>query len=116
MPHAPREDGHPFDTPLPPFRATPTARQLAACIERDETDGVWRCRYCRIEVTQIDQPWTWDEKPMPERDHVVPRSRGGSNRVANLVVSCQGCNVRKGGRPLGELPTGWAQWRLAVTP
>ena len=31
-----------------------------------------------------------------ELDHIVPRSRGGSNRVSNLVVSCHDCNVRKG--------------------
>ena len=31
-----------------------------------------------------------------ELDHIVPRSRGGANRVSNLVVSCHDCNVEKG--------------------
>ena len=31
-----------------------------------------------------------------ELDHIVPRSRGGTNRVSNLVVSCHDCNVAKG--------------------
>lgn len=29
-------------------------------------------------------------------DHVVPRSRGGSDTWDNLVISCRGCNLRKG--------------------
>ena len=31
-------------------------------------------------------------------DHVVPRSRGGSTSWENVVCSCVGCNLRKGGR------------------
>ena len=31
-----------------------------------------------------------------ELDHIIPRSRGGTNRVSNLVASCHGCNVAKG--------------------
>lgn len=31
-----------------------------------------------------------------ELDHLLPRSRGGSNRVSNLVLSCQDCNRAKG--------------------
>jgi hypothetical protein len=29
-------------------------------------------------------------------DHVVPVALGGSNRMRNLVVCCEGCNSRKG--------------------
>ena len=29
-------------------------------------------------------------------DHVVPRSKGGRNTVANLVVACRICNELKG--------------------
>ena len=31
-----------------------------------------------------------------ELDHIIPKSRGGTNRVSNLVVSCQSCNIAKG--------------------
>ncbi|MCG3129603.1 MAG: hypothetical protein FLDDKLPJ_00337 [Phycisphaerae bacterium] len=31
-------------------------------------------------------------------DHVVPRSRGGSNTWENIVCACLKCNVHKGGR------------------
>lgn len=32
------------------------------------------------------------------RDHVVPMSRGGSDRWSNVVTSCKTCNTRKGNR------------------
>ena len=37
-----------------------------------------------------------------ELDHIVPRSRGGANRVGNLVVSCQDCNVSKGNQSVED--------------
>ena len=35
-----------------------------------------------------------------EIDHVVPKSRGGSDRVNNLVLACHECNQHKGNLPL----------------
>lgn len=29
-------------------------------------------------------------------EHIVPRARGGSDRVSNLTLACQGCNQKKG--------------------
>ena len=29
-----------------------------------------------------------------EVEHIVPRSRGGSNRVSNLTLSCRPCNEK----------------------
>ncbi len=37
-----------------------------------------------------------------ELDHQVPRSRGGSDRVSNLVLSCHDCNSAKGNRTAAE--------------
>ncbi len=37
-----------------------------------------------------------------EIDHVLPRSRGGSNRVSNLVLSCHDCNTTKGDQTAAE--------------
>jgi hypothetical protein len=37
-----------------------------------------------------------------EIDHQVPRSRGGSNRVSNLVLSCRQCNLAKGDKTAAE--------------
>ncbi len=90
------------------------ARQMARLIARDESDGAWRCRYCRVELIRATEwPFDWT-KPYPEREHVIPRSRGGSNDPSNLVLACQGCNVRKGARLLSELPVDWHEWRNAA--
>ncbi|MBI9051044.1 MAG: HNH endonuclease [Anaerolineaceae bacterium] len=35
-------------------------------------------------------------------DHIIPRSRGGSNTWENVVTSCPVCNHRKGGKLLEE--------------
>lgn len=43
-----------------------------------------KCAYCDA-----------DDKPL-EREHIIPRSRGGSNRVSNLALSCRKCNLKKG--------------------
>ena len=49
-----------------------------------------RCVYCGRENTAF------------ELDHVRPRSRGGSNRVSNLALSCHDCNAAKGDRTASE--------------
>jgi 5-methylcytosine-specific restriction endonuclease McrA len=37
-----------------------------------------------------------------EVEHIVPKSRGGSNRVSNLTLSCHKCNQEKGSRTATE--------------
>lgn len=49
-------------------------------------DG-YKCRYCGADCT-ID----------PTIDHVRPRVQGGGDGLANLVVCCRPCNLRKSGR------------------
>lgn len=67
-----------------------------AGIERPKSG---HCHYCGKEVFKKDHNrlLTWD--------HVVPKSRGGLNIRANLVVSCQGCNLTKGALLLDEYRT-----------
>ncbi len=43
-----------------------------------------KCAYCGIGNTPL------------EVEHIVPKSRGGSNRVSNLTLSCTDCNQKKG--------------------
>ncbi len=50
----------------------------------------YRCAYCRKEATR------W------EVDHIIPRSREGSNRIKNLALSCHDCNQDKGNRTAAE--------------
>lgn len=54
-----------------------------------------KCAYCGTDTPKGSRPiWT--------RDHVVPRSRGGSDRPSNLVLSCYECNLDKGNKSLEE--------------
>jgi len=43
------------------------------------------CQYCLKKI-----PYT-----AATRDHVLPRSRGGSNAESNIVLSCKKCNTKK---------------------
>ena len=45
-----------------------------------------RCAYCSTRLAFGDITL----------DHVIPRSRGGRNTMANRVVACQSCNLAKG--------------------
>jgi 5-methylcytosine-specific restriction endonuclease McrA len=45
------------------------------------------------------------EDPVLEVEHMTPRSRGGTNRVSNLVIACHTCNQTKGKRT----PEEWAE-------
>ena len=42
-----------------------------------------------------------------ELEHIIPIARGGTHSIGNLVLSCAGCNRRKGARTIME-------WRLGV--
>ena len=48
------------------------------------------CVYCGAEDTQL------------QIEHVIPRSKGGSNRVSNLVLACEKCNQKKGSKSIEE--------------
>lgn len=54
-----------------------------------ERDGE-HCTYCGS-----------DEGPF-HVDHIVPRSRGGTDDEENLTVACQTCNLSKGDKTLEE--------------
>jgi len=49
-----------------------------------------KCAYC--EATDV---------PL-EVEHIVPRSRGGSDRVSNLTIACHDCNQEKGDQTAEE--------------
>ena len=53
----------------------------------------YSCAYCHQEATATNH---W------EIDHIVPRSRGGSDRPANLALSCHLCNQAKGDQTAAE--------------
>lgn len=53
--------------------------------------------------------WTGDNLPVlrvMDVDHIMPRSKGGTDHPDNLQMLCSGCNRSKGGRTMAE-------WRAA---
>lgn len=49
-----------------------------------------------------------------EREHIHPRSKGGSNRVGNLTLSCRSCNQDKGSLLLEDWKTALGRSKLAM--
>ncbi len=49
--------------------------------------AAWRCEYCFSQVHFCPDPFVVE--------HIVPRSRGGSDELSNLALACQGCNGHK---------------------
>ena len=35
-------------------------------------------------------------------EHIIPKARGGSNRVSNLAIACVQCNQKKGAMPIED--------------
>lgn len=50
----------------------------------------YQCKYCGKEDTPL------------EVEHITPKSRGGSDRVDNLTISCHKCNQKKGSQTAKE--------------
>jgi len=82
--------------------------------------GPLRCHYCTNDPRPLPI-YTWQEathmtqaekvlRRMATVDHVIPRSKGGSNDDDNLVIACYGCNYLKAdqmlGNPVLTLPEG----------
>lgn len=40
--------------------------------------------------------------PILEKEHKIPKSRGGSNKVNNLTLACRTCNIQKNDKTLSE--------------
>jgi 5-methylcytosine-specific restriction endonuclease McrA len=49
-----------------------------------------RCAYCGAKDVPL------------QVEHIVPRARGGSNRVSNLTLACESCNQKKGSQTAAE--------------
>jgi hypothetical protein len=52
------------------------------------------CYYCKCEMTQEGNLGKNSKRVTLE--HLQPRSKGGSDRMENLVAACAGCNNKRG--------------------
>ncbi len=63
-----------------------------------------QCAYCHVTNMPL------------QVEHIVPRSRGGSDRVSNLTLACEPCNTAKGTMTWKiETSTEGTHWTTAVT-
>ena len=60
------------------------------------------CAYCNAQGVPL------------EIEHIVPRSRGGSNRVSNLTLACHACNQSKGRQTAAEFGFSHVQAQACV--
>ena len=54
------------------------------------------CEYCSILLKYIPDPYVIE--------HIIPKSKGGSNELDNLALSCFGCNNHKYNKTKGVDP------------
>ena len=67
-------------------------------IENKPGAGGWyQCTYCDKKIRFSDS----------DIDHIWPKSRGGTNHSANLVIACQSCNRSKGNKIDGRVIEGF---------
>jgi 5-methylcytosine-specific restriction endonuclease McrA len=90
---------------LPPsLRARAEATVKAV---REHLLAKWQrqCAYCQTSGVPL------------QVEHLIPKSRGGSDRASNLVIACDLCNKRKGSRTAEEFdyPEIQAQARVPLT-
>ena len=66
-----------------------------AAVQAALTKGGGRCWYCGLPLVPSSADFTID--------HVMPRSRGGTDLSGNLVPACRTCNTLKGVGTIEEL-------------
>ena len=80
--------------------------ELQGYLVREYLLTKWRrtCAYCQAEGIAL------------QIEHIVPTSRGGSDRVSNLTLACEACNLKKGTKTASEFgfPAIQAQARVAL--
>jgi 5-methylcytosine-specific restriction endonuclease McrA len=53
------------------------------------------CRWCGIKTRQVPSGCSKLDPDHATLDHLIPRSRGGTNDLDNLLMACCQCNSRR---------------------
>lgn len=72
-----------------------TDTTFAVLTLRDGPAWVGKCFYCN---TRLVLSLTGDLESDASLEHILPRSQGGGDDLANLAIACRACNVEKGRR------------------
>ena len=82
-----------------------------AVFERDN----YTCRYCGRKITELRRFHRFARRDVGliHVDHVIPRCRGGSDEMDNLVTACQACNLTKYNQIWQPIPLDRASTGLA---
>jgi 5-methylcytosine-specific restriction endonuclease McrA len=66
--------------------------ELAGYEVREYLLNKWdrKCAYCGVENVPL------------QIEHIIPRAKGGTNRVSNLCLACEPCNIKKGTKNIEE--------------
>ena len=83
---------HGFYAPI----STPAFTQRNVVRELIERDG-HQCTYCDVNLNTILDP-----SLNPTVDHITPKSKGGTDDLSNLTLSCKSCNPSKGALSVTE--------------
>lgn len=64
-----------------------------AVFERDN----YCCRYCGVFITVHREYHEWARRwiGLIHVDHIIPRCKGGTDNLENLVTACRKCNLTK---------------------
>ena len=60
----------------------------------EKQDG--KCYFCKQKTFLREPDQKKNSKCTATREHLIPKSQGGSNRVANIKMSCHYCNTWRG--------------------
>ena len=69
-------------------------------LQRDD----YTCQYCGLKA----------HKSKLTMDHIIPKSKGGTNAWTNVVTCCKECNSKKGDKLLSQL--GWQLIKKPIAP
>lgn len=66
--------------------------ELAGYEVREYLLNKWnrQCTYCKAENVPL------------QIEHIVPKAKGGSNRISNLCLACEPCNLKKGTQDIAQ--------------
>jgi len=70
------------------------------CKQKDRAIMYWYTKGQRRCLCGRQLVWSGNGSNLATIDHIVPKSRGGTRRLTNLLIVCQGCNHERGNKKL----------------